>query len=226
MLATRRDLEILFCASLPGTAIPPSLLTRLLPLCRIRHLATGELLFSRGDRAEALYGVAAGQVEVRFIALNGDVSVIEHVRAGSFFGLAAFATGQCSTYEAVCMRAARLVVMDARAYDFLMDHIPGFSRSMLKELAHRHQHTLQLLESSRHHRAIDRLTFALQQLANSQSQESKKQGNWIFLRITQARIAALANVSRQTANELIREMVRKKRARTTYGGLWIRGASA
>jgi len=191
------------------------------PLLSARLLSAGELLFAQGQRTSAFYAVLAGEIETRFTAEDGRVSAIEMVGAPRLFGFAAFATQQPSRYEALATCPTRLMVLGHAAYEYLMDQVPGFARALLRELALRFDGTLQLLESSRHASAAERLTLALRQLRRHSSAPPDAQG-WLCLRTTQAELAALAQVSRQTVNEWLQQQAGQGLMRLGYGCVWLR----
>lgn len=203
---------------LDGSAPQHEAIVRLLSA---RMLGTGELLFAQGQRTSAFYAVLEGEIETRFTAADGRVSAIEMVNAPRLFGFAAFAARQPSRYEALATGPTRLLVLGNAAYEHLMDQVPGFARALLRELAQRFDGTLQLLESSRHASAAERLSLALRQLRRHDDTGPDAQG-WLPLRTTQAELAALAQVSRQTVNEWLRQQADQGSLRLGYGCIWVR----
>jgi CRP/FNR family transcriptional regulator, cyclic AMP receptor protein len=195
---------------------------RLGSLASERRLARGRSLFVQGQPTSAFYGLAEGEIETRFTAADGTVSVLEHVQPPQLFGLAAFATGRPSAYEALARRPSRLWVLGPQAYEFLMDEVPGFARALLSEFAQRYAGTLDLLEASRHRSAEQRLALALAQLVRERSDGPPDVDGWQAVSATQADLAALANLSRQTVNTLLRRAVTEGRLRSGYGRLWVR----
>ena len=167
---------------------------------RTRKLAAGATLFAQGDATPALFGVLAGCVESRLSSAHGQVSVLENIEAGGTFGLASFVTGLPATYEAIALAPTRLLVIDARAYTWLMDEVPGFARALMREFARRFDITLKLLEAARHRGAEERLCLALQHLRREGRATPVGRGPWTMA-LTQSELATRANVSRQTANE-------------------------
>jgi CRP-like cAMP-binding protein len=217
----RDDLLALLAANFPGVDIPPAARTALGRLVTMRQCPRGTVVFSPGQPTTALYGVLAGEIEVRFVTIDGEVSVVEHVPAPRLFGLASFASGLPSSYEAVARRPTRLAVFGPAAYATMLDEVPGIARALLRELARRHDGTLRLLEAARHSSAIERLTLALAQLQRDGRVVRTDARGWRWLRSTQAELAALAGLSRQTVNELVTALARQGRLRTGYGGLWL-----
>ena len=215
------DLARALNANFPALSLSEPALARLRPLLPLKRLAAGALLFAQGQPTGAFYMVAEGEIEARFTAPDGQVSVLEHVGPPRIFGLAAFVTARPSSYEAAATRASRLWVIRAEAYRFLMDEVPGFARALLAEFAGRYDGTLRLLEAARHRSAEERFALALQQLQRERAEPADEPG-WLALRATQAELAQLANLSRQTVNQLLRRAVSEGRMRGSYGRLWVR----
>lgn len=200
MNAALDALAALRAATFPQLAPPPSALRRELADClSLRRLARGRLLVAQGAPCPALFAVLSGEIAIRLHAADGSHSLLEHVRPTRLFGLSAFATGLPSRYEAAASETTQLLLIGPVAYALLMDRWPGFARALLQELARRYDGTLHLLESARHRPAADRLQLALAQLRRERG-EAARDGGW-RLRATQAELAELAGVSRQTANE-------------------------
>jgi len=227
MTSTVEDaLRSLLAANFPDLPLPARLartVTGISQGCRLRRIARGSTLFAQGRATPALFGMVGGEIEARFIAADGGASVIEVMTEGRLFGLASFASGRPSTYEAVARRASQVLAIESTAYDRLMDELPGFARSLLKELARRHSGTLQLLELARHQSADTRLASALTQVtANAKPGLADSGDGWRFVRVTQAELASLGGLSRQTVNEILSKWMQAGRVRTEYGGLWVR----
>ncbi|WP_431259755.1 Crp/Fnr family transcriptional regulator [Roseateles chitinivorans] len=209
------------CANFPDLTPPATLALRLEALMPSRRLPAGRVLFAQGQSPSAFYLVEDGEIEARFAALDGRMSVLEHVRAPRLFGLAAFISGKPSRYEAAAVSDSRVRVIGAPAYRVLMDDWPGFARALMREFAERFEGNLRLLEAARHLSAAERFGVALRQLADERAGPSDAEG-WQALRATQAELAQLAHLSRQTVNQLLRAAQAEGRLRLRYGGLDIR----
>ncbi|WP_284616207.1 Crp/Fnr family transcriptional regulator [Aquabacterium humicola] len=199
-----------------------AVLGRALPHCRVRRLAAGATLFAQGAPATALYGVIDGELALRFAGVDGALSTIELATRHRLFGLAAFAGGSASSYEAVAQQASQVFVIGRAGYDLLMDGLPGFGRALMREFAQRHDGMLRLLEASRLQSAPERLSLALAQLRAAGRAEAPDADGCVLLRTTQAELAALAGLSRQTVNEWLRRLGAQGRIETVYGGVRLR----
>ena len=101
----------LFAALFPSLDWGGAPWPRLAPLLRTRRVAAGTVVVAQGGVCRALFGVLSGGIEARFLAADGQSSVIEHAPPGLLFGLAAFVTGQPSAYEALAPRPTRLLLV-------------------------------------------------------------------------------------------------------------------
>ena len=215
------ELSALLAASFPDVDLAAPVRDKLARLVQLRRVAAGALVFAQGQPAPALFGVLSGEVEARFVTADGGVSVLEQVPANRLFGLASFASGLPSTYEAAATRASRRALFGPAAYAVLVDEVPGAARHLLRELARRHDGTLQLLAAARHLSAIERFSLGLALLQRNGRVERTDASGWRFMRATQAELAALAGLTRQTVNEVVAQLARQRRLRPAYGGLWL-----
>lgn len=217
----RSELQRLFAARFPEVTLRAADWAVLERRCERIALGRGATLFSQGERASALLGVLAGEIEIRFGTADGRVSVVEHVKQNGLFGLASFVSGLPSRYDAIAVRPTRLVAFGPAAYAFLMDEIPGFARSLMSEIARRHDGTLGLLEAARHRTPRERLTLALQHLIRAGRVTPRRDGAYAFVRGSQGELAALCNLSRQTVNGLLAALSARGLVRPGYGGVWV-----
>lgn len=209
----------LLTASLPGLDLPADVTARLPPLLARRCLSGGRSLFVQGQKTTAFYAVAAGEIETRFTGADGTVSAIDHIRPPRLFGLAAFAAGLPSEYEAVAHGTCEVLVIGHEAYALLMDEAPGFARALLAEFARRFDGTLRLLQAARHQGAAERFALAMAQLASERGRPTAN--GWVDVTATQTELARLAHLSRQTANELLGAAEAAGQVRRGRGGwLW------
>ncbi len=224
---TLAALQTLLSANFPALDLAAGrhALAAALPHCRVRRLAAGATLFSQGSRS-ALYGVVEGEMALCFCSVDGEVSLIELAPPQRLFGLAALAGGHPSSYEAVAHRAASVLVIGEPAYVALMDGLPGFGRALMREFALRHDGTLRLLQASRLQGAAERLSLALTHLQRAGRAQAPDAEGQVLVRTTQAELATLAGLSRQTVNEWLQRMARGGHLQPVYGGVRLQAASA
>lgn len=217
------DLREALLRCLPELAWPEALDARLRALLPTRPLAAGQTLFAQGQPTQAFYLVGEGELEARLGAADGTLSTLGHLRAPTLFGLAAFVARRPSSYEALATRASRVFVIAEPAYVLMMDQWPGFAHALMREFARHFDGNLRLLQAARHQGAAERFELALAQLARERGGPPDAQGT-VELRATQAELARLAHLSRQTVNALLLQARREGRLTLGYGRIRVAAA--
>jgi CRP/FNR family cyclic AMP-dependent transcriptional regulator len=92
-------------------------LERLAALCVRRRLVPGEVLFEKGDPADALYGVRRGTIRIETGAEGGERLILNVLGPGDLFGEIALLDGQPRTADAMAAEPCELFLL--RRNDFL-----------------------------------------------------------------------------------------------------------
>ena len=92
-------------------------LARISSLCHTQHLKTGETLFQKGDRGDALFGVRRGQIRIETGASDGSRLTLNFMGPGELFGEVAVLDGFSRTADATAGEPTELFVL--RREDFL-----------------------------------------------------------------------------------------------------------
>lgn len=92
-------------------------LQRISGLCHTQELGTGEVLFQRGDRGDALFGVRRGQVRIEARAAEAGRQTLNFLGPGELFGEVAALDGQSRMSAATAGEPTELFVL--RRDDFL-----------------------------------------------------------------------------------------------------------
>ncbi|WGR94894.1 Crp/Fnr family transcriptional regulator [Bradyrhizobium sp. ISRA443] len=92
-------------------------LQRLSGLCHTQQLATGEVLFQKGDPGDALFGVRRGRIRIETGASNGSRLTLNLMGPGDLFGEVAVLDGQDRTSDATAGEPSELFLL--RREDFL-----------------------------------------------------------------------------------------------------------
>ena len=92
------------------------------------QLAPGEFLYQEGDKADNMYVLLEGEIEIRI----GDYVKTE--REGALIGEAALVEDRPRAANAVAKSACRLAQIDRQRFDFLVQEHPHFARHVMKSL--------------------------------------------------------------------------------------------
>jgi len=92
------------------------------------QLAPGEFLYREGDKADKMYVLLEGEIDIRI----GDYVKTE--REGALIGEVALVDESPRAANAVAKSACRLAQIDWQRFDFLVQQHPHFARHVMKSL--------------------------------------------------------------------------------------------
>ena len=96
------------------------------------QLAPGEFLYREGDKADKMYVLLEGEMDIR---LGNDVLKTE--REGALVGEMALIEDSPRLADAVAKSACRLASIDRRRFHFLVQQHPHFATHVMKTLVDR-----------------------------------------------------------------------------------------
>jgi len=200
-------------------SIPGDLQDALLGAAALKSLAAGELLFSRGDPPCGLYAVVDGAMRVSGFAGTGKEALLSLLEPPTWFGEVSVFDGLPRTHDAVAEKAATLVHVAPSWLDPLLAAEPRLWRELGRLLANKTRLAFLMIEdvalAPPHVRLARRLVLM-----------TEGYGEWYdrtrrVLSVRQEQLALMLNVSRQTANQLLKELEGKGLVRLAYGEIEI-----
>ncbi len=123
-------------------------LQRISGLCRTQQLASGEVLFQKGDDGDALFGVRRGQIRIETGASDGARLTLNFLGPGDLFGEVAVLDGQSRTADATATEPTELFVL--RREDFLahLEREPRVAIKLIELLCQRIRWMSERMEES------------------------------------------------------------------------------
>lgn len=117
----------------------------------------GDVLFREGDRADVMYVIQAGEIEIR--RTMGDIErVLAVLPAGEFLGEMGILTGRPRSATAVVRQRARLLVIEAAMFEAMLRGKSEIALRMIRALADRLERANQQIEllllASPNHRVV------------------------------------------------------------------------
>jgi CRP/FNR family transcriptional regulator, anaerobic regulatory protein len=107
--------------------------SHLMAISTLQCKAAGETVFSEGDEADSVYEVVRGMLRLYKLLPDGRRQITGFLSAGHFLGLAP---------EGVCVHTAEAITETTlcrykrKAFDRLIDEIPGFAKRFLTVASH------------------------------------------------------------------------------------------
>lgn len=92
----------------------------------------GNIIFSEGDPGDEMYSVVEGEVEIR---VSGNR--VHVVKVGEVFGEMAMIDKKPRSASAVALTDCKLVVINERRFNFLLQQTPLFVTQIMKVMADR-----------------------------------------------------------------------------------------
>lgn len=100
-------------------------------------LTAGDVVFSQGDQAEAVFYVDAGRIQISVVSDQGKEAIIAMFGPGDFFGEGCLTGQTIRLASATAMTAADLVKIDRNAMVRLLNEKPDFSAKFTEFLVAR-----------------------------------------------------------------------------------------
>ena len=100
--------------------------------CPSVHYASGHIIFRQGDKANCMYIVQSGLIEM----VIGD-RVVDVIGENEALGFMAVIDEQERTATARVKEGAELSIVDRRKFRFMIDEVPNFALYIMQVMAHR-----------------------------------------------------------------------------------------
>ena len=195
------------------SALPQALQTALLPRASVLRLAPGQRLFRRGDAPSGLYAVVEGAMRVGAVAANGKEALLTLVEPPYWFGEISLFDGQPRTHDAFAEGASTLLwVRQAELLSLLEQH-PAYWRDFALLMSQKLRLAFNALEEISLLPAAPRLARRLLLMAQNYGEGEPRH----VLHLAQEQLALMLALSRQTTNQILKELEAQGILRLTYG---------
>lgn len=183
-------------------------LTHLSGLLQQRRYSKGEVIFHQGDVGTALFIVRRGEVAIRLSSSEGKEVILALLGRGDAFGELALLDGEPRSTDAVARDETHLLSLHQEDFRRFLGERPQVAMGLLAVLSRMVRRVTQLVHDSAFLDARARLARVLLDLARSQGQPSSE-GGVVIPKLTQAELANLCGVTRESANKWLRFYTRE-----------------
>jgi CRP-like cAMP-binding protein len=204
-------------------ALPDPLQTRLLDDATLRSVAAGERILSRGDDPTGLFGVVDGAVRVAGGAGAGREPLYMIVEPPSWFGELSVIDGLPRPHNVTADVASELIHVPQHALDAILVAEPRYWRELARLVAQRLRLAMTAIEDTMQLPPLVRTARRLAMMIGGYGDHTHQRGS---VELSQEQLAIMINVSRQTVNQLLKELEALGLIKLAYGEIEIVDAAA
>jgi len=168
--------------------------------------SSGTAIFHEGDPGDALHIVIEGGVRIVVASPKGEEATVALLGPGECVGDLALLDGRPRSASAIASGATKTLVVRRDDFREWISTRPKAAVALLETLSLRVRRTDEALADFAFLDMSQRLAKRLIDLASSQQSEGKLQG--ARLRITQAELASMLGVSRESVNKQLNQFAR------------------
>jgi len=198
--------------------LPDHLQNSLLALARIRHLSPGQALFKRGDPPCGLYAVLEGVVRVGAVSEQGKEALLSLIDPSHWFGEIGVVDGQPRTHDAYAVGHCTLLQIPQAGLLALLQEHPVHWRQLALLMSHKLRLTFINLEQLSLRPAPARLAHRLLLIAEGYGEFEQSRR---VLQLPQEQLALMLSLSRQTTNQILKDLQSQGILELSYGAIEI-----
>ena len=199
--------------------LAPDFRQAVLESSRLTVVPAGKSVFRRGDASDGLYCVISGAIRFAAIAPSGKESVVAVAEASHWFGEIALFDGGTRTHDAWADMSSTVLHLPLRHLTKMLADDPLRWQQLGRLLVQKLRIALSLLEDFALEPPRVRLARCLIHLLEGYGQ--RKADTSATLRVSQERLGMMLSLSRQTVNELLRQMEQEAIVRCQRGGVRV-----
>jgi CRP-like cAMP-binding protein len=166
---------------------------------KVRRYLRGATLFREGDRGDSLHVVIEGAVRITVGSPRGEEATVALLGPGEFVGDLALLDGLPRSANALALEATKTLVVTRDDFRRWLSERPKASLALLEALSQRVRRTDEVLADLTFLPLPSRLAKRLVALSTDRQDPGPK------LRITQAQLASMLGVSRESVNKQLNE---------------------
>jgi CRP/FNR family cyclic AMP-dependent transcriptional regulator len=200
-------------------ALEPAFQRAVLESSRVMVLGAGKSVFHRGDLGDGIYCVLSGAVRFGGIAPSGGELIVAVVEAPEWFGEIALFDGGVRTHDAWVDVPSTLLHLPIRHLTRILARDPGAWQHLGRLLVRKLRVALSLLEDLALEPPKVRLARCLINLFEGYGQ--RKTEAPYRVRVSQERLGMMVSLTRQTVNELLRQMEKESIIECERGGVRV-----
>jgi CRP-like cAMP-binding protein len=198
--------------------LPVSLQDSLLAAARVRRLSPGQRLFKRGDPPCGLYAVLEGSVRIGAVSEQGKEALLSLVESPHWFGEICLFDGQPRTHDAFGLGHCVLLHIPQTVLLTVLDEQPANWRQLALLMSQKLRLTFINLEQLSLMPTAARLAHRLLMIAEGYGEIDPPRR---VLQLPQEQLASMLSLSRQTTNQILKDLQGQGIVNLRYGEIEI-----
>ncbi|TIH10554.1 Crp/Fnr family transcriptional regulator [Pseudomonas leptonychotis] len=197
--------------------LPAALQQALLACAQVQQLAAGQVLFRRGDPPCGLYAVVEGGMRIGAVNAAGKEALLTLVEPPYWFGEISLFDGQPRTHDAFAEGTTTLLWVPQVRLLALLEQQPQYWRDFALLMSQKLRLAFIALEEMSLRPAAPRLARRLLLIAENYGEGEPRR----VIHLPQEQLALMLAISRQTTNQILKELEGQGILRLTYGEIEI-----
>jgi CRP/FNR family cyclic AMP-dependent transcriptional regulator len=214
---TARDYKEFLRSGRWFASLPEELQDALVDAGRLRTLGADEHLFARGEPPTGLFALLDGAIRVSGTSESGREALLALLEPPAWFGEISVFDGQPRTHDAISDGESRVVQVPQAPLLQLLDGNPRWWRDLGLLAAGKLRLAFIAMEDMVLLPIAQRLARRLSLMAEGYGERSGRR----TVEVSQDQLAMMVSTSRQTANQVLKEMEHKGLIRVSYGSIEI-----
>ena len=198
-------------------ALPSALQEALLDAAQVQRLDAGQRLFRRGDPPSGLYAVVDGAMRVGAVSQSGKEALLTLVEPPYWFGEISLFDGQPRTHDAFAEGPSTLLLVPQAELLALLERQPQHWRDFALLMSQKLRLAFIALEQMSLLPAAPRLARRLLLIAENYGEGEPRR----VIHLAQEQLALMLAISRQTTNQILKELEAQGILRLSYGEIEI-----
>lgn len=199
------------------STLPAALQDALLATAQVQRLDAGQRLFRRGDPPSGLYAVVEGAMRIGAVSAQGKEALLTLIEAPYWFGEVSLFDGQPRTHDAFAEGASTLLLVPQAALLALLERQPQYWRDFALLMSQKLRLAFIALEQMSLLPAAPRLARRLLMIAENYGEGEPRR----VIHLAQEQLALMLAISRQTTNQILKELQARGIVRLSYGEIEI-----
>lgn len=201
------------------STIPNEFANALLDVATVIEVSAGQTIFAYGDPKQGLYGVVSGVISIDRQREDGKEALLAMVEAPHWFGEITLFDRQQRTHNARAIIDSVLVYVSGVAVDNIISKNPEYWQYLGLLLTGKVRLLMDIVEDlalcSTAQRVAKRLVLIAQNYGGLKNHSRR------FIEVPQEQLAMMLFMTRQTINQVLKELARQQLIKLHYGAIEI-----